>query len=602
MNRTRRSHRTGARLLWGVLLVSMLAFADARAQRFERLFGGGCTEEAHNGVQPVSEGGYVAVGQTNSTTGCGATDVYVVRTKDDGSLLWSRTYHIGIRSVGNDIEEVKTAAGACDGFIITGETQDPDGCNAVNQDLLALRIDRCGSLIWVRTVDDNFGYETGWDVKVATNGDFIIAGQTTTDGFLVRFNATAALLWGRKYDGSQHGLDYFYAVDEAANGDIIAAGGTHSTVNNGLDGWIVRVSSTGTFTSTLHNALSYGGSASSDDFRSVQELRMGPTSGDIVAVGRTDLLNAGNPDVALVEVSPDLCSRQTAQAYGDTGPDEGFCVREIAPATAGDTSNLIVTGYLTPPASVTHGGQDAFLKEFRSGTLAQLPGATGAIYGSSSNDMGWSLSPVNPVAGSVTGGYIVAGRGYGTAADPQQLYLFKTDLALSDNCTEVYYSAADPGLAFNPQCYASVQDAGTECTPGMDSSCNNWQSQICHTPDGTTVRDISSCPTCSGPKRVVNPDLSEGAIDMNESTLLAYPSPIRRGAAFTLEYTPLTDGRVEIAVSDMAGKLRYHCAEDATAGTRRASISTEGWPSGTYVVRATMDNRVHTRRVVVLAR
>ncbi|HVZ38111.1 MAG TPA: T9SS type A sorting domain-containing protein [Candidatus Kapabacteria bacterium] len=580
----------------------MVAFADARAQRFERLFGGTCSEEAHNGVQPVSEGGYVAVGQTNSTTGCGATDVYVVRTKDDGSLLWSRTYHIGSWSVGNDIEEVKTAAGAGDGFIITGATQDPNGCNGVNQDLLVLRIDRCGSLRWVRTVDDNHGYETGWDVKVAANTDFIIAGQTISDGFLVRFTAAGTFLWGRRYDGSQHGVDYFYAVDEAANGDIIAAGGTHSVVNNGLDGWIVRVSSTGTFTSTLHNALAYGGSASVDDFRSVQELKMGPTSGDIVAVGRTDSLNAGAPDVALVEVSPDLCSRQTAQKYGDNGADEGFCVREIAPATSGDTSNLIVTGYLTPPTTVTHGGQDAFLKEFRSGTLAQLPGATGAIYGSSSNDMGWSLSPVTSVAGFVTDGYIVAGRGYGTAANPQQLYLFKTNLALSDSCTQYYYSASSSSPGFNPECDTSAQDAGSACTPEIDSSCNHWQDSICVTSDGMAVRDISSCPTCSGLKRVANPDLTEGETDMNESALRIYPSPIQRNAALTLEYTMGAEGRMEIAVSDITGKLRYQRGEDAGAGTRRTSIGTEGWPSGTYVVRVTINDRVYTRHVVVLAR
>lgn len=605
-----RTHNRAARagLLWAAVLVTMLAGTEARAQKFEYVYGGSCDDKGHSGVQQVSEGGFVAAGETRSVVaGCGNLDVYVVRTNNDGTLAWSRTYRFGHDNIAYDIQEVKTAAGACDGFIVVGTTWDPNGCGFVNQDLLLLRLDRCGNVKWARSIDDAAGYEIGYDVVVAANGDFIAAGTANSgsNGLLVRVNATGGLVWAKKYDGPTQRTDYFYAVTETTNGDIVAAGGTNSTPSGTFDAWIVRTSSTGTFVAAPHNAVAYGSTAFDDELRSVQEITQGTKTGDIVAVGKSDDGHVGKPDVLLVETGADPCTNQVVQLYGDFGnnPDEGYCVREIKPFAGAGASSIIVTGYLTPPAAVTHGLQDAFLKKFTTGTLAQAPGVTGAIYGSAQVDWGWSVSQVSAVTPCISDGFVVAGWGHGTAADPKQLYVIKTDAALFDNCNEVFYSATSTTPTFGTDCKKpTITDVGTSCTPNVTTTCPTWASKICYASDGTIACTITACPACGAAKRDAGPGMANEIVDVNETTILPYPSPVQPGSNLTIEYAARFDGPVEILVSDMKGTVVHQRRSRESAGINHATLATDGWPSGAYMIRVTVDNRSYTRGVTVLGK
>ncbi|HVZ38152.1 MAG TPA: T9SS type A sorting domain-containing protein [Candidatus Kapabacteria bacterium] len=598
-----------ARLLGAASLIAAFACTGAHAQRYEYVYGGSCDEEGHGGVQQVSEGGYVAAGVTHSLNGgCGSTDIYVVRTKADGTLAWARTYTLGHDNIAYDIQEVKTPAGATDGFVLTGTTWDPNPCGGVNQDLLVLRIDRCGNPIWARSIDDGFGgYEIGYDIVVASNTDYIIAGTASggADGFLVRINATGALQWAKKYDGTRHGRDYFYAVDEASNGDIIAAGGTNSTPSGTYDAWIVRTSSTGTFIAAPHNAVAYGGTTSDEDLRSIQKITQGTKAGDIIGVGKSDFAHPGNPEVLLVETGGDPCTHQVASEYGDNGnnPDEGYCVREIKPFTGTGASKVIVTGYLTPPMTLTHGLQDVFLKEFTTGTLAQVPAPGGRIYGSAQVDVGWSVSQTTALTGCTTDGFIVAGWGHGTMADPKQLYMIKTNTTLSDNCNDVAYDATSTSPSFSPECRLPiVTDVGASCAPDIRTSCPTWASQICYTADGTVACSIPDCAACGATKPNMGPGMANEIVDVDETTILPYPSPVAPGGNLTVEYAAPADGTVEIVVSDMNGNVVHRRSSSESAGINHATIGTEGWATGAYMIRVTTGGRSCSRGVMVLGR
>ncbi|MBS1910646.1 MAG: T9SS type A sorting domain-containing protein [Bacteroidetes bacterium] len=597
------------RLSYTAMVMAVLACAGASAQRWEDVFGGACDEEGHGGVQQVTEGGYVAAGVTHSIdAGCVSTDIYVVRTNSNGTLAWARTYRMGHDNIAYDIQEVKTPAGATDGFVLTGTTWDPNPCGGVNQDLLVLRIDRCGNPIWARSIDDGFGgYEIGYDIVVASNTDYIIAGtaHAGSDGFLVRINATGALQWAKTYDGTRHGRDYFYAVDEASNGDIIAAGGTNSTPSGTYDAWIVRTSSTGTFIAAPHNAVAYGGTTSDEDLRSVQKITQGTKAGDIIAVGKSDFAHPGHPEVLLVETGSDPCTNQVASEYGDNGnnPDEGYCVREITPFTGTGASRVIVTGYLTPPMTLTHGVQDVFLKEFTTGTLAQVAVPAGRIYGSAQVDVGWSVSQTTALTPCTTDGFIVAGYGHGTVADPKQLYMIKTNTALSDNCNDVTYNAISTTPSFSPECRLPiVTDVGASCAPDITTSCPTWASQICYTADGTLACSIPDCGSCGAAKPNVGSGIGNEIVDVNETTILPYPSPVAPGSNLTVEYVAPADGTVEIVLSDMNGNVVYRHSSNESAGINHATISTEGWATGAYMIRITAGGHAYSRGVMVLGK
>lgn len=486
--------------LSAIIAAIVVGVGTASAQRFERTFGTVCDDRGLGGVQQVTEGGYVAAGSTRSVqTGCVQQDAYVVRTNHDGTLKWSRTYRLGTIDGANDIQEVLTAVGTHDGFILAGTTRDPVGCGFVNQDIFLLRLDRCGNVTWALSIDNGMGgYEEAHDVVVAANGDFIVAGNALNngDGFLMRVSPAGVLLWSKRYNTGSS--DYFYAVDEAANGDIIAAGTTNGTPSGTFDAWIVRVSSAGVFVAAPHNAVTYGGTSSNESLRSVQELTAGTKAGDIVAVGRTDYGHPGNPDVLLVETGPNPCQNLLARSYGDNGvrADEGYCVREILPHTGAGASSIIVSGYLTPPAGSGFGGQDIFLKKFVTGTLAQAAGASGAVYGSAFPDIGWSVSPAQKVGTCATSGFVVAGPADGTLTDPSQLTIVKTNAALSSGC-EIVYSATNATPGFGSNCSTpAVVIAGTACTPAHESTCPTWFQKKCYTADGITDCLIVTCPEC----------------------------------------------------------------------------------------------------------
>lgn len=467
-----------ATVRWGAALASaaficLAGSEPASAQRFESIFGGvGCAESGRGGVQPVSSGGYVAAGQSHSTsTTCATSDIYVVRTRDDGLLGWSMTYNIGGNDSATSIREVTNDPGGIGGFIVTGVTQNqtPLSVCLPSRDIFLLRLDSCGRVLWARTYGLSTSDEIAWDVietrtgstaQGTRPGDFVAAGWTTTnngrDGYLFRVTGGAAaaagglLIWDRTYDSPLGRDDYFYSLDECrvnvaagSAGDIVAVGSSNgfappiSPTLPSYDAWLVRVNgNTGFFNPTPApaNSATYGGSGT-DELRSVQELRVGQYAGNIVAVGQTFSVGGGG-EAYMLQTAANVCTYVADRTLGDHcgGGDAALWVREIplkfspgvpVPVDGGvlepipDTltpipialvSHIIVTGYVTPPAGSGFGLNDVFLQEFATGTLNPIAPTT-TIYGSAGNDWGWSVSHVR--AGSslscATAGYIIAG-------------------------------------------------------------------------------------------------------------------------------------------------------------------------------------------------
>ena len=90
----------------GALLFGLSA-SDAQAQKFEYTYGGPlCSEAGRGGVQQVSQGGYITAGESFSPEDCATSDIYIVRTNNDGSLAWSQTYDIGGNDSAADVQEV----------------------------------------------------------------------------------------------------------------------------------------------------------------------------------------------------------------------------------------------------------------------------------------------------------------------------------------------------------------------------------------------------------------------------------------------------------------------------------------------------------------
>ena len=519
--------QAGRRIMQGLSIAGcVLALCGtAQAQRWENLFGDTTLQTARNGVRPVTGGGYIAVGGSNIGPN---EDIYVVRTDNHGLLGWSKTYSIGNADVATDIEEVLTG-GVNNGFIITGYTNhgDPGDTCGNSQDIFLLRIDNCGAVMWQNTYGAATTDEYAWDVIVATvgnagppitnPGDFVVAGwQGSTpnrDGYLLRTTALGAPIWGQLYNLPQNNFDdYFYSLDEATvgggAGDIIAAGGSTSfRVPANLDTWMVRVPGTGVGVTA---SLAYGGAATDEDLRSVQELNSGGFGiiGDIIAVGR--MTTGANTDVYLLQAN-NLLLPVGDRRNGFNLSDEGYYVREI-PGPPNVPSRVIVTGHITPPVGWGFGGTDAFLQEFTTGP-GLAPFGNEFVYGGPRDDRGWSVEPIQLNTVCTRPGFIVAGFFQGTANDPQQLYMFKTDVnVLGDKTTGCDTSftppTQSPNFSDNPA-RPTPRPFTNECIPPITHVSRTWIDVLCPLKlDGTVNCPVPDCKPAPQQKNL-DPDFSD---------------------------------------------------------------------------------------------
>ncbi len=133
---------------------------------------GGNMDDAAFSITPTEDNCYVIAGLTNSF-GEGQQDFYLFKIDDNGNELWSKTY-------GGDAEDeaysVKQTPDG--GFIITGETYSFD---AQWRDIYVVKTDPEGNMLWDKLIGGQ-DIETGWDIEVLNDGNYIIAGMTKSFG------------------------------------------------------------------------------------------------------------------------------------------------------------------------------------------------------------------------------------------------------------------------------------------------------------------------------------------------------------------------------------------------------------------------------------
>lgn len=225
---------------------------------------GGSNEDFAKAIYPTTDGGYVIAGYTGSFDGdvtgyLGSTDAWVVKITITGTIQWQKC----LGSYGADEAEFieQTSDG---GFLMVGNTNSTAGDVIGNhggfRDSWVVKLNNLGAIQWQRCLGGS-GIDYGFSLTQTSDGGAIILNCTTSsdgdvsgysgggayDAWLVKLNNLGNIEWQECIGGSN--TDFIYNTKPTIDNGYILAGST-SSVNGdvsgnqgGSDAWVVKLTS-----------------------------------------------------------------------------------------------------------------------------------------------------------------------------------------------------------------------------------------------------------------------------------------------------------------------------------------------------------------------
>lgn len=221
--------------MWDACLIRTDSHGDTI---WTQTYGGLAAEYGYSVVQTI-DGGFVLTGRTLSY-GSGQEDVYLVRTKDDGDTIWTRTYG------GTGFDEGASVLQTSDsGFVVAGGVE---SLGAGGTDVYLIKTDARGDTVWTRAIGGASG-DWGSAVRRTSDGGYIVVGTTYSFGaggadvYLIKTDVNGNTLWTKTFGGAS--TDFGYSVEQTTDSGYIIAAWTESFGSGYADVWLVRTDVSG---------------------------------------------------------------------------------------------------------------------------------------------------------------------------------------------------------------------------------------------------------------------------------------------------------------------------------------------------------------------
>jgi hypothetical protein len=161
----------------------ILKLTSTGTLQWQKCFGGSNVETA-DGISLTTDGGYIFVGQSNSSNGDvtlnnGNQDVWAVKISNTGVLQWEKSYGGTNTDYANKI--LQTTDG---GYILSANTNSNNinvtGLHQSGFDVWLLKINSIGTLIWQKCYG-SYSNDYVYDIQITTDGGLILAGNAKTN-------------------------------------------------------------------------------------------------------------------------------------------------------------------------------------------------------------------------------------------------------------------------------------------------------------------------------------------------------------------------------------------------------------------------------------
>jgi hypothetical protein len=208
---------------------------------------GGTDYDYGRAMQQTTDGGYIITGNTWSF-GAGASDVYLVKTDENGDTLWTKTYGGISEDYGFSVQQTTD-----NGYIITGYTM---SFGTAYSYVYLIKTDENGDTLWTKTYGVGAG-NYGYSVQQTTDNGYIIAGHTwlyeawASLVYLVKTDENGDTLWTETYGGT--GDDRSNSVQQTTDNGYIIVGYTNSFGAGDYDVYFIKIMGTDYFNETGSN-------------------------------------------------------------------------------------------------------------------------------------------------------------------------------------------------------------------------------------------------------------------------------------------------------------------------------------------------------------
>lgn len=331
---------------------------------FERLLG---SHDANRGSHAIrtSDGGYLVAGSVLNDED-EFLDLLLLKCDQYGTLVWNATFG----------EEEETDSGvdlfeAADGYIILGNST---SYGSGSSDAWLLKTDFNGNLQWSKTYGGSFA-DRATQLLPLPDGGFLVSGDSKEnagngrDAMLIRLDAEGNEQWTKYYGGT--GGETASSVTIAADGNYLFVGSTTSHNSEDFDIYIVKTDNSG---NELWNKTV--GGVNWDEASSVKST----TDGGFIISGYTLNQGAGAKDGYLVKTDADG-NVQWDNAYGLDHADEFSDIVELP------DGGFLAAGY----AITIFTDNDQFSDLFIVRTDAQGNEMTRQFYGGDKDDHSSSM-------------------------------------------------------------------------------------------------------------------------------------------------------------------------------------------------------------------
>ncbi|MFC1855785.1 hypothetical protein ACFL2A_04525 [Thermodesulfobacteriota bacterium] len=205
---------------------------------WSKRYGGENAEFAHSVIES-SDGGYLILGYTKSY-GLGGSDMFLVKTDDEGEEKWSTTFGGPKNDIGKSVIETKDG-----GYLLLGYTS---SFGSGSDDMYLVKTDKKGNELWDMTYGGRWK-DLGNCVIETTDGGYLMIGTTESFGmggndvYLVKTYENGKKKWSRTFGGKD--WDAGHSVIEIKDGGYLLFGETSSYGAGKKDMYLIKTDKKG---------------------------------------------------------------------------------------------------------------------------------------------------------------------------------------------------------------------------------------------------------------------------------------------------------------------------------------------------------------------